>query len=76
MSCEGPLEIPLQPVPGPRSSSSAEARSSVFLSSADMDLGVPTEFQQESQASSPVETCKSAILSSCNSSVRLPVVLT
>ena len=46
------------------------------LTSADMDLGVPMEFSQGSKASSRVETCKSAFLSSCNSSVRLPVGLT
>ena len=39
-----------------------EAGTSGFLSSADMDLGVPMEFLQRSQASSHVETCKSAIL--------------
>ena len=47
-----------------------------FLTSADMDLGVPMEFSQGSKASSCVETCKSAFLSSCNSSIRLPVGLT
>ena len=47
-----------------------------FLTSADMDLGVPMEFSQGSKALSRVETCKSAFLSSCNSSVRLPVGLT
>ena len=41
-----------------------------------MDLGVPMEFQQGSQAWSHVETCKSAFFSSCNSIVRLPVKLT
>ena len=40
-SCKGPLRIPLQSVPGPRSSSGAEAGTSVVLSSADMDLKVP-----------------------------------
>ena len=47
VSCEGPLGIlPLQSVQGPRSSSGAEARTSSFLSSADMDLGVPMEFNR------------------------------
>ena len=47
VSCEGPLGIlPLQSVQGPRSSSGAEARTSRFLSSADMDLGVPMEFNR------------------------------
>ena len=45
-------------------------------SSADMDLGVPMQFQQGSQALSHVETCKSTFLSRCKSSVRLPVKLT
>ena len=43
-NCEAPLGIPLQSLPGPRSSSETEAGTSGFLSSADMDLGVPTEF--------------------------------
>ena len=43
-SFEGPLGIPLESVPGPRSSSEAEATTSGFLSSDDMDLGVPIEF--------------------------------
>ena len=74
-SCEGPVRIPLQSGPGPRSSSGAEASTSGFLSSADMDHGIPTEFQQGSQASSRVETWKFAFLSTCNS-VKLPVELT
>ena len=41
-----------------------------------MDLGIPLEFPQESQVLSRVETCKSAFLSSCKSSVRLPIKLT
>ena len=61
---------------GPRSSSGVEARTSGFLSSVDLDLGVPMEFKQGSQATSRVETCKSTFLSSCNSSVRIPVKLT
>ena len=61
---------------GPRSSSRVEAGTSGFISSAAVDLGVPMEFQQWSQASSPVETWKSALVSSCNSSVRLSVELT
>ena len=56
-SCERTLGIPLQLVPGPRSSSGTEARTSVFLSSADMGLGVPMEFQHWIRASSLVETC-------------------
>ena len=67
-SYEGPLWIPLQSVPGPRSPSEAEAATSGFLSNADMDLGVPMEFPQGSLATSLMETCKSALLTSCNSS--------
>ena len=59
-----------------RSSSGVEARTSGLLSSADMDLGFPMEFQQWSQASSHVETCRYTFLLSCSSSVRLPVELT
>ena len=46
VSCDGPLGVPLPSVQGPRSSSGAEARTSSFLSSADMDLGVPMEFNR------------------------------
>ena len=41
-----------------------------------MDLGVPLESPQWSQASSRVETCMSAYLQICNSSLSLPVALT
>ena len=43
------------------------------LFSSDMDLRVPMEFQQGSQASSHVETWNSASLSRCKRGVRLPV---
>ena len=46
VSCMSLLRIPLQLVPGPRSSSGVEAGISGFLLSANMDLGVPMEFQQ------------------------------
>ena len=49
---EGPLGIPPQLLPGRWSSSGVEAGTSGFLSSADMDFGVPLEFQQWSQSSS------------------------
>ena len=75
-SCERPLDIPLQSLPWPRSSSGVEAGNSVFLSYANMDFGVPLGFPQGIQASSHVETCKSALLSNWKSSVRLPVELT
>ena len=76
MSREGPLGIPLQSLPGLRFSSGVEARTSGFLSRADIDLGVSLGCPQSSQASSHVEPCKSALLSSRKSSVRLPVELT
>ena len=60
--CDMSLGIPLQSVPDPRSSSEDEAGNPWILSSVYMDLGVPMEFLQRSQASSHVETCKSAIL--------------
>ena len=50
------LGIPLQSLPGLRSSSEVLAETSGFLFSADMDLGVPVEFPQGSQASSRLET--------------------
>ena len=49
-SCKRLLWIPLQSVPGLRSSSVVEAGISGFLSSADMDLRVCIEFRQGSQA--------------------------
>ena len=73
--CEGPLGIPLQSLLGPRSSSVRDSRTSGFLCCAGMDLGFPPEFPQGSQSSSRVETCKSTLLSSWKSSVRLPVGL-
>ena len=48
-SHEGALEICLQSLPGPRSSSGVEAGNSGFLSRADMDLGVPLQRPQGSQ---------------------------
>ena len=62
--------------PEVKASGQLEAGSSVFLSSADLDLGVPMEFQQGSQTSSCLETWKSAFLSSYKSSFRFPVELT
>ena len=75
-SCVGPLGIPLQSLLGPRSSSVGDSRTSGFLCCARMDLGFPLEFPQGSQASSRVETCKSTLLSSWKSIVRLTVGLT
>ena len=75
-SFEGPLGIPLQSLPMKRSSSGFHAATSGFLFSANMDLGFFLEFPQGSQASFRVEACKSAVLSSWKSSVRLPIGLT
>ena len=46
MRVRGASQIPLQLVLGPRYSSGAEAGTSGFLSSADMDLGVPRSFNR------------------------------
>ena len=75
-SPEGPLGIPLQSLLVPRSSSGVEAGTSGYLSRTGMDLRVPRGRPQGSQASSHVEPCKSPLLSSRKSSVRLPVGLT
>ena len=68
-SWERPLVIPLHLVPGPMSSFGVRAEPQDYL-------GVPMEFQQGSQASSGVETCKSGFLSTCKGSFRIPVMLT
>ena len=75
-NCQGPLGIPLQSLPCPRSSHGVEAGTSGILSVADMDFRVPLGRPLVSQASSSVEPCKSALLSSGKSSVSLPVGLT
>ena len=75
-SCEGPLSNPLQSLLGLRYLSGVEAENSGILSSNDMDVGIPLKFPQSSHASSCVLTFKSALLSSWNSSFRLPFVLT
>ena len=49
-SCEGPLRVPLYLVQSTRASSRVEAGTSGFLFSSDMEIGVPMEFQQGSQA--------------------------
>ena len=49
VSLEGPKGIPLLSLPGPRSSSGAEAGTSGLLSRANMDLGVPLGHPQGSQ---------------------------
>ena len=54
VSCELPLRILLQSLPGLRSSSGVEARTSDFLTIAGMYLGAPLEFSQSIQDSSRV----------------------
>ena len=71
--CDGPLGIPLQSVQGHRASSPVEARTSGFISSSGMDLGVSMEFEQGIQALSHGETWNSASLSRCKRGVMLPV---
>ena len=63
-------------MPGPRYLLGVEAGTSGFLSSADMDLEVPIEFLQGTQALSREESCKFAFLESSQSSVRLLILLT
>ena len=65
---EGSLGIPLQSLPGLRSSSGVEARTSGFISHANMNLRVPLGCPQGSQALSCKETCTSTFLSSWKSS--------
>ena len=60
---------------GHRASSRIEARTSGFLSSADMAIWDPLEFQQGSQASSHVQTWNSASLFRCKRVIRLLVEL-
>ena len=76
VSWEGPLEISLQSLLGPKSSSEFEAGISGFLSITDIDLTVRLEFHKGTQESSLVQTCKSTFLSSWKSSVSLPVEFT
>ena len=68
----GPLGIPLPLMPGPKTLCGVGARTSVFLSSADMDLGVLLESPQESHSASRVGECTCDFLPSCSSSVTLP----
>ena len=49
VSPKAPLGIPLQLLPGPRSSSGVEAGNSRFLSRADMHLGIPLGHPQGTQ---------------------------
>ena len=53
----GPLEIPLETMPGPKTFCGVGVGNGGFLSSADMDLGVLLESPQGSQSSSRVGAC-------------------
>ena len=68
----GPLGIPLQWMPGPKTLCGVGAGTGGFLSSADMRLGVLLESHEGSQNSSRVGACTYAFLPSCSSSVMLP----
>ena len=68
----GPLGIPLPSIPGPKTLGGVGAENCVFLSSADMDLGVLLESPQGNQSSSRVGACTCAFVPSCRSSVTLP----
>ena len=68
-----PLGIPLPSMPGPKTLCGDGARTSRFLSSADMDLEGLLESPQGSQSSSSVVACTCAFLPSCSSSVTLPL---
>ena len=74
-NCKGPLGIPLQLVPGLKTSCEDAAITLGFFSIAEMELGVLLESPQRSQASSRVGTCTSPFLPNCSSSVRLPCAL-
>ena len=63
----GPLGIPLPSIPGPKTLCGVGAENCVFLSSADMDLGVLLKTPQESRSSLRVRACTSAFLPSCSS---------
>ena len=70
-----PLAIPLQSMLGPKTLCGVGARTSGFLSSSDVDLGVVLESPQGSQSSSRVGSCTSAFLRSFSSSVMRPFTL-
>ena len=68
-----PLGIPLPSMPGPKTLCGDGARTSGFLSSADMDLEGLLESPQGSQSSSSLVACTCAFLPSCRGSVTLPL---
>ena len=65
LSFQGPLGIPLTLVQGTRASLGVEAENSVFLSSSDRDLGLPTESPLRSQTSFHIGSWNSASLLRC-----------
>ena len=69
----GPLRIPLLSMLRPKTLCGVGAETCGFLSSDDMDLGVLLESSQGRQSSSRMGPCKCAFLSSCSSSVTLPL---
>ena len=76
MSHDGRLGIPLQSLLGPRSSSGVEARTSGFLSMANMDLWFLWGVHRGVRASSHMVPCKTALLLTWKSSVSFPVWFT
>ena len=73
LNCQGPLRIHFQLGQRHRASSGICGLNLRVPLYADMDLRVPMEFQQGSQASFHVETWNSAFLSRCQRGVRVPV---
>ena len=59
---QGPLGIPLETMPGPKTFCGVSVGNGGFLSSADMDLGVLLESPQGSQSSSQEGACTCAFL--------------
>ena len=68
----GPLGIPLETMPGPKTFCGVGVGNGGFLTSADMDLGVLLESPQGSQSSSRVGAFTCVFLPSCSFSVALP----
>ena len=68
----GPLGIPLETMPGPKTFCGVGVGNGGFLSSADMDLGVLLESPPGIQSSSRLRSFTCTFLPSCSSSVTLP----
>ena len=73
---QGPVATPVESLLVNRTVSSVSLGNSVFLSGGDRDLGLPIKVRLGNQASSGVEACNSAFLSSCQSAVRPSVEFT